>query len=105
MSEPYKELTREELHALVWRIPMSRLADQFGISGNGLAKICRRLDVPYPPRGWWAKKAAGKTLSISPLGTAPPSVSPLVRICPTSSNDGGLKADIEQKREELDKLS
>ena len=52
-------LAREELYALVWDTPMARLAEQFGLSGNGLAKICRRLDVPYPARGWWAKKAAG----------------------------------------------
>jgi hypothetical protein len=39
---------------------MSRLAEEFGISGNGLAKICDRLDVPYPSRGYWARKEAGK---------------------------------------------
>ena len=49
-------LSREELYALVWATPMSRLAIQYGLSGNGLAKICRRLDVPYPPRGYWARK-------------------------------------------------
>lgn len=39
---------------------MSRLGPEFGMTGNGLAKICDRLDVPYPPRGYWAKKEAGK---------------------------------------------
>lgn len=39
---------------------MSRLALEFGISGNGLAKICDRLNVPYPPRGYWARKEAGQ---------------------------------------------
>jgi hypothetical protein len=53
-------MTREELYTLVWQRPMSRLAEEFGISGNGLAKICDRMDVPYPPRGYWAKKEAGK---------------------------------------------
>lgn len=53
-------ITREDLHKQVWETPMSRLAEQYGISGNGLAKICDRLKVPYPPRGYWAKKAAGK---------------------------------------------
>jgi hypothetical protein len=53
-------LTRDELHRRVWETPMSRLAAQYGISGNGLAKICKRLEVPYPPQGYWAKKAAGK---------------------------------------------
>jgi hypothetical protein len=48
---------------------MVRLAEEFGITGNGLAKICERLDVPYPPRGHWAKKEAGKpviTLKLPP---------------------------------------
>jgi hypothetical protein len=53
-------VTREELYGMVWRTPMSRLAEEFGITGNGLAKICDRLEVPYPPRGHWAKKQAGK---------------------------------------------
>jgi len=39
---------------------MSRLGVQYGISGIGLAKICARLNVPYPPRGYWARKAAGQ---------------------------------------------
>jgi hypothetical protein len=55
-----RRVSREELFAMVWQKPMSRLAEEFGISGNGLAKICDRLDVPYPPRGYWAKKEAGK---------------------------------------------
>lgn len=54
------EVSREELYRQVWDTPMSRLASQYGISGNGLAKICDRLKVPYPPRGYWAKKAAGR---------------------------------------------
>lgn len=39
---------------------MSHLSADFGLSGNGLAKICARLDVPVPPRGYWAKKDAGR---------------------------------------------
>jgi hypothetical protein len=54
-----RRVTREELHQMVWQKPMSRLAEEFGISGNGLAKVCDRLDVPYPPRGYWAKREAG----------------------------------------------
>ena len=56
-------LTRQQLYDQVWTTPMSRLGARYGISGNGLAKVCRRLDVPYPPRGYWARKAAGKKVS------------------------------------------
>jgi hypothetical protein len=44
---------------------MMQLASEYGISGNGLAKICRKLAVPYPGRGYWARKAAGQKVSRS----------------------------------------
>ena len=37
---------------------MLRLGKRYGISGNGLKKICDRLQVPYPPLGYWAKLRA-----------------------------------------------
>jgi hypothetical protein len=55
-----QRISRDELYALVWTTPMNRLGAKFGISGNGLAKICDRLEIPYPPPGYWAKKEAGK---------------------------------------------
>ena len=55
---------------MVWATPMSRLATEFGITGNGLAKICDRLGVPHPPRGYWAKKEAGKPVVIRRLPKA-----------------------------------
>ena len=69
LEHPARRVTREELHSLVWERPMSRLAGELGISGTRLAKICSKLDVPYPPPGYWAKKEAGKpvvTFKLSP---------------------------------------
>jgi hypothetical protein len=54
-----KTLNRSELYQLVWREPMARLAKSFGLSDVGLAKICRKYDIPRPPRGYWAKKQHG----------------------------------------------
>jgi hypothetical protein len=59
LTKQEKLVTREELYAQVWQTPMIKLAKQYGISDNGLRKICDKLDVPYPARGYWAKKAAG----------------------------------------------
>ena len=53
-------LTRQELYDLVWSTPLTKLANDFGLSDVGLAKICERHRVPTPPRGYWAKKEAGK---------------------------------------------
>ncbi len=55
-----RRVSRDDLYTLVWQTPMNRLGMEFGISGNGLTKICDRLEIPYPPRGYWAKKQAGK---------------------------------------------
>jgi len=45
---------------MVWQQPMTRVAAELGLSDVGLAKLCRRHSIPVPPRGHWAKIAAGK---------------------------------------------
>ncbi|MFN3312621.1 MAG: TetR/AcrR family transcriptional regulator [Hyphomonas sp.] len=44
---------------LVWSRPVSALAGEFGLSPNGLAKICDRLDIQRPPKGYWKKTPEG----------------------------------------------
>jgi len=44
-------LDREELFEHVWSRPVAMLAKEWGLSGPGLKKVCRRLAVPVPPRG------------------------------------------------------
>jgi hypothetical protein len=39
---------------------MKKLAQRFNLSDAGLAKICKRHQVPRPGLGYWAKKAYGK---------------------------------------------
>jgi hypothetical protein len=39
----------------------------------GLAKICRKLGVKKPPRGFWAKVANGTRMKKPPLGALPDS--------------------------------
>ncbi len=60
MTTNYLTLTRQSLYDLVWSKPMTELAKEFGISDVGLAKRCRTVDVPVPPSGWWARKAANQ---------------------------------------------
>jgi hypothetical protein len=53
-------LTREELYELVWTTPMRHLAERFGVSDVGLAKICEKHQIPRPPQGYWVRKEHGK---------------------------------------------
>jgi hypothetical protein len=67
-------LTREELYERVWAQPMHTLAPTFGISDVALKKTCRRMRVPTPGRGYWAKKHAGVAVRRTPLPKLPASV-------------------------------
>lgn len=62
-----RTFTREEFYELVWSKPMTALAKEFGLSDVALHKVCRKHGIPNPPLGWWAKKAAGKTVRTTPL--------------------------------------
>ena len=48
-------IEREDLYRQVWTEPIFRLAPKYGISNVALKKICKKLNVPTPPRGYWAK--------------------------------------------------
>lgn len=63
----FHTLTRAELHALVWDRPITKLAAEYSLSDVALHKICRKHDIPTPPVGYWAKKAHGKTVKVTPL--------------------------------------
>lgn len=62
-----KSLSRDELYDLVWQEPMSQLSKRFAISDVGLAKVCRKHNIPYPTRGYWAKKQHGHDTARIPL--------------------------------------
>ena len=60
-------LSRGQLYERIWTTPMRRLAEEFGLSDVGLAKVCKRLTIPRPPVGYWAKKETGKAPPRPPL--------------------------------------
>lgn len=62
MGEEPTRLTRQELYELVWSEPMRTLARRFGISDVGLAKACRRHQIPRPHRGYWQQRQHGKAV-------------------------------------------
>jgi hypothetical protein len=87
-------LTREELYEKMWSRPAIALAEEFGISGRGLGKICSRFEIPVPPRGYWAKLAAGKRVTRAPLPTAKSEVPSEISI---QSSPEGLAAALPEK--------
>ena len=61
------EVTRQALYDQVWSTPMTKLAKEYGISDVALAKVCKKLNVPYPWRGYWRRKETGKAVKQLPL--------------------------------------
>ena len=67
-----KVLTRERLYELVWSEPMLKIAARYGVSSSYLARVCTKLRVPRPMRGYWAKLAVGIQSKTPPLPEARP---------------------------------
>jgi hypothetical protein len=54
------EIKKEELEKLLWEIPTTQIAKMFGVSGKAVEKRAKKYGLSKPPRGYWAKKKAGK---------------------------------------------
>lgn len=61
------KLERETLYREVWAEPVTKVSKRYGLSDVGLKKVCRKLQVPMPPRGYWARIAAGQSPKKTPL--------------------------------------
>ena len=61
------QYTRETLYEEVWNEPVSTVAKKYGVSDVAIHKICKSMDIPVPPRGYWAKKRAGQKVQKTPL--------------------------------------
>ena len=58
---------RDQLYVEVWEQPASKVAVKYGVSGVMIGKICRKLKIPLPGRGYWAKKEFGKPVERMPF--------------------------------------
>ena len=87
------KITRAELYEKVWATPMRMFAKEFGMSDVGLAKVCRKHNVPVPPVGYWRRKEIGYKVT-----------RPLLRL----AKDGAVHLDIyvrERLRPEFEELT
>jgi len=57
---------RDKLYAEIWEQTITKLCEQYGVSHSDLVNVCKELNIPRPPAGYWTQKELGK---------APPPVS------------------------------
>lgn len=53
---------REHLYSEIWTEPVKTVAERYEISDVALRKHCIRYGIPLPPRGYWEKLKAGKSV-------------------------------------------
>ncbi|WP_097006989.1 hypothetical protein [Lacrimispora amygdalina] len=66
-SSKYNIYNREILYKEVWERPVTEVAKKYRVSDVAIHKVCKSLDVPTPPSGYWAKVYAGKPVNKIPL--------------------------------------
>lgn len=55
------EIDKDYLNQLVWEMPTIQVAKLLNVSDVAVGKWCKKLGIPKPPRGYWAKKKANKS--------------------------------------------
>ena len=75
-----------------WSTPMWTLAKKYGISDVGLAKVCRKLTIPLPGRGYWegSKRGRGLPRPSSPSTGKGQGVAPQTISAEGTAGDGGI---------------
>lgn len=96
-------VTRQDLYELVWQKPMTHLAEEFGITDQQLASLCKREKIPRPLRGHWSKLAFGKHVGARPpLSAGKRGVDAIVfRISDLSAPPATPKSQVDQLKAEI----
>ena len=63
-------VTREKLYDEIWTEPTTKVSKRHGVSDSYLIRILKNLNIPRPPRGYWAMVAAGIHPEKPPLPAA-----------------------------------
>ena len=63
-------VTREKLYDEIWAEPIIKVSKRYEVSDSYLVRILKNLNIPRPPRGYWAMVAAGIHPEKPPLPAA-----------------------------------
>lgn len=89
-------LTRNQLYELIWSKSTSTLSREFGISDNGLRKICKKFNIPLPYLGYWSKLKHGKPVKKVKLPTSFEGKDEII-INPSNANPDALQKVISAR--------
>lgn len=98
---------REALYNEVWTDPVIAVAKRYNMSDNGLRKHCKKLRIPLPPLGYWARIAAGQKVPKPALPKVTGEIKNYIRqyVIKYKSNINELADDELRSEEELSLLT
>ncbi len=70
-AKGHQPIRRAMLMDAVWARPLAAVADELGMTANGLAKLCDRLAIPRPGRRYWHLPPAARAGMRPSLPPAP----------------------------------
>ncbi|MGY0373031.1 hypothetical protein [Clostridium sp. JNZ J1-5] len=59
-EEQFLKIKRELLYNEIWEISASGVAKKYNVSYADLLRVCKKIDIPIPPSGYWVKLSFGK---------------------------------------------
>ncbi len=97
MQKTVEDVNRNSLYAEIWADPVTIVAQRYGLSDVGLAKICRKLSIPLPSRGYRAKVKAGRVMKKIPLPKLEPKQAATISLKKLSPEVVQAKQEAKQK--------
>lgn len=55
-TRKFEHPDKEELQKLIWEKPTTLIAKDFNVSDKAIEKLCIKLNIEKPSRGYWTKK-------------------------------------------------
>lgn len=87
-------VSREALYEEVWTDAATIVAPRYGLSDVGLVKICKKLGIPVPARGYWAKVKAGRPTRKVPLPALTAGARDLAGPMPLTEQEAAMHARV-----------
>lgn len=63
----HKQVTRKELYDLVWKLPLTKVGDIYGVSNTAVRKRCKEYNIPLPDNSYRGKLNSGQHPKPRPL--------------------------------------
>jgi hypothetical protein len=96
-------LSRKELYELVWSAPLRVLSKKYQMSDNGFRKMCKRMMIPIPNGGHWARLLVnrGAPLKLSQRYSGDPTVTLLFRDNKTVDKQDEYRRMLKETEQDL----